>query len=351
VESHASASQQLVSEPLLKIPFLGLPGRERFCCQPDEYGSLVGQFMALRVQGFDHPQQRHLFFNRAALIALDGLTMLSTLGSAILGDVELSGDAKLVIPHGAYRHHYSVDGHDFRFSDSCLFLPEAVGRVTLRSTVCAATVISFGSATLLPVARAMAGSRLEESSFAAVLARPALLDRRRDSRRDRLHQQLIEALVFVDRSLRIGAELNPMLRLDDLIRRLIVLLLVPDLLDAPPAPELEEEPFVHAELVDWLLAHLDQPISLSEIEQRSRYSRRSLQYAFRERFGCGPMQWLRQQRLARAHAMLELRQARSIAAVAQACGYLSQGSFSRDYRLRYGVPPSRTWHRYSLDPS
>jgi AraC-like DNA-binding protein len=197
----------------------------------------------------------------------------------------------------------------------------------------------------------MAGSRLEERSFHAVLARPALLDRRRDSRRDRLHQQLIEALIFVDRSLRIGADLNPMLRLDDLIRRLIVLLLVPDLLDAPPAPLMEEEPFVHAELVDWLLAHLDQPLSLSEIEQRSRYSRRSLQYAFRERFGCGPMQWLRQQRLARAHTMLQMRQGDSIGAVAQACGYLSQSSFSRDYRLRFGVPPSRTWHRYSPDPS
>ena len=99
--------------------------------------------------------------------------------------------------------------------------------------------------------------------------------------------------------------------------------------------------------MDWLLAHLQEPISLSDIEQRSSYSRRSLQYAFKERFGCGPMQWLRQQRLAKARALLEQAAGHGgLRDVAMACGYLSQASFSRDFLARYGERPSRVQRRF-----
>ena len=89
------------------------------------------------------------------------------------------------------------------------------------------------------------------------------------------------------------------------------------------------------------MAHLDTPISLSQIEQRSCYSRRSIQAMFHKRFGCGPMQWLRRQRLDRALAMLQHAPATvSVAAAAQACGYLSPAAFSRDFVARYGIRPS-----------
>ena len=74
--------------------------------------------------------------------------------------------------------------------------------------------------------------------------------------------------------------------------------------------------------------------------------RSSLQYAFKQRFGCGPMQWLRRQRLARARAMLmQASQPMAMKQVAQACGYLSQASFSRDFQERYGERPSRLLRR------
>ena len=99
----------------------------------------------------------------------------------------------------------------------------------------------------------------------------------------------------MERTLAIGGAINPMLSLEDLVRRLIVMLLVPDLLEAAAeSASPVGEPFIHQALVEWLLAHLHEPISLSDMERRSSYSRRSLQYAFKQRFGCGPMQWLRQ---------------------------------------------------------
>ena len=192
---------------------------------------------------------------------------------------------------------------------------------------------------------AMAGGHIDEQSLRDLVGRPAILDRQTDSRRDQLHHQLIAALNFIDRSIEICGAVSDMLQIDDLIKRLIVMLLIPDLLSGLDSAADDRKDFVHADLVEWMLTNLDQPISLTELEVRSNFSRRSLQYAFRKRFGCGPMQWLRKQRLAKAHAMLELRQGSSIAAVAQACGYLSQASFSRDYRLRFGRSPRQTWLR------
>jgi transcriptional regulator GlxA family with amidase domain len=131
---------------------------------------------------------------------------------------------------------------------------------------------------------------------------------------------------------------------------LIVLLLVPDLLNVFQPRELTEKPFVHAALVEWLLAHLDEPISLSDMEQRTSYSRRSLQLAFKQHFGCGPMQWLRRQRLAKARALLEQPGAcHNLSQVAMACGYLSSASFSRDYLARYGERPSHAWRRFRFN--
>lgn len=156
----------------------------------------------------------------------------------------------------------------------------------------------------------------------------------------------MEALGFAERSAAIAGAVNPILRLDDLIRRLIVMLLVPDLYAAGDEVAPAEEPFVHAALVEWVLAHLHEPIGLSDLEQRSHYSRRSQQFAFKQRFGCGPKQWLRRQRLAKARALLQSPAQRgSIFEVAQACGYLPHSSFSRDFLSRYGERPSALWRR------
>ncbi|MFM9102847.1 MAG: hypothetical protein ACKOPS_16610 [Cyanobium sp.] len=59
------------------------------------------------------------------------------------------------------------------------------------------------------------------------------------------------------------------------------------------------------ELIDTIRANLDQPLRLSDLEARSHYSSCALQYAFRERLGCTPRQWIREQRLEQAVAQLE----------------------------------------------
>lgn len=329
------------------LPFITLPGASLATGNVSDFGGIVGSFLPLNVHHWDHPNRDQPFFNHSGCIRLGDLTLLATWGSAIHGEVEQRCEAQLVLPYPAGVNAFTIDQRTYRFRTSALFIPAAGTRIHLDCSQCSGIIISFPAETLLPVAQAMAGPGFDLLPLRAALAQPAILSRQADPRRDRLHALLMQTMAFAEQCLAIGGGIHPMLCLDDLIRRLIVMLLLPDLLEAATASPFLAEPFAHQELVDWLLAHLQEPINLSDIEKRSSYSRRSLQYAFKQRFGCGPMQWLRQQRLAKARALLEQRAGRGgLREVALACGYMSQASFSRDFVARYGERPSRVQRRF-----
>lgn len=95
------------------------------------------------------------------------------------------------------------------------------------------------------------------------------------------------------------------------------------------------------DLIAWIHANLHRPIDLTELEQRSAYSRRSLQYTFKRRFGCSPMHWIRQQRLQRALSQLQHPEAdTSVRQVAEACGYVHLSAFGRDFRNQFDLRAS-----------
>jgi AraC-like DNA-binding protein len=94
-------------------------------------------------------------------------------------------------------------------------------------------------------------------------------------------------------------------------------------------------------LIDYIRANLDQPLRLSDLEARSHYSRRALQYAFRQRLGATPKQWIREQRLRKAVAQLgQPSPKRLVSEIALDCGYRNLGHFSSDFRRLYGCSPS-----------
>jgi AraC-like DNA-binding protein len=328
------------------LPFIKLPEASLASSNPVDFGAVVGSYLPLHVHSWEHPEHQQPFRNNSGCIRLGEITLLSTWGSAIEGVVEQKCEAQLVVPYLAGINEFSLNRRRFTFRTSCLFLPATRNRIRIHCTVCSGVIISFPPECLLPVFHAIAGPGFDSHHLQAALAEPAILNRRTDPRRDRLQRLLMDAMAFAEQAVALSGGIHPMLSLDDLIRRLIVMLLVPDLLEPRAGAIGEVKPFVHADLVEWMLGHLDQPISLSELEQQSCYSRRALQYAFKQRFGVGPMQWLRKQRLARAKALLEHQGRRlTLTGVAQACGYLSLSSFSRDYQARYGERPSRVQRR------
>ena len=95
-----------------------------------------------------------------------------------------------------------------------------------------------------------------------------------------------------------------------------------------------------------------QPLNRSQLETRSGCSRRPLQRAFQQRFGCGPMQWLRRRRLELALERLSRATAAdSVTTIARECGYLNLASFSRDFSRLYGRRPSEILRANQAPPA
>jgi AraC-like DNA-binding protein len=344
--SGPSASQSPQPNPgTTNLPFLRLPGSSLAPEQVDAFASLIGQSLPMHVLAWDMGPESEAFYNKSGAVSLGDLNILSTWGSSIDGLVEQKSQAQWILPYLAGTNSFAIEDKTYIFRESSLYIPAHQLRMHLHCSLCSGVIFSFNPDGLVPVAAAIAGPAFDSISFMAVLEQPAILERRSDERRQHLHELLMQTLALIDSAMQALGDVNQMMRLDDLIKRLMVMLLVPDLFEigSPPSPSLASSSgFPHGDLIDWVMANLDQPISLTDMEQRSCYSRRSLQYTFKQHYGCGPMQWLRQQRLEKAMRLLQESGGQlGLSQVAQSCGYISQSSFSRDFLKRFGQRPSK----------
>jgi len=142
-----------------------------------------------------------------------------------------------------------------------------------------------------------------------------------------------------------GDELVQTLDLDDQTYRVVPAMLIPDLWQESPHNLLRQHEEhgrdAFDELIDYILANLGEPLPLTNLENHSHYSRRTLLYVFRDRFGCTPSQWIRKQRLEMAHHRLQNPQPRdSVSEIAFACGYRSMTLFSYHFQQHYQLKPS-----------
>jgi AraC-like DNA-binding protein len=99
---------------------------------------------------------------------------------------------------------------------------------------------------------------------------------------------------------------------------------------------------------EFVAANLEQPITTASLAAAAGVSARSLQLGFARELGCSPSAYVRDQRLDRARALLtELSPAEghTVTDVALQVGFSHLGRFSRDYRRRFGEPPSTTLRR------
>jgi AraC-like DNA-binding protein len=192
---------------------------------------------------------------------------------------------------------------------------------------------------------------------------PAMADLWERSRCCRSEQGGVDALLIADlgRSLQtMGDSLRAMpaavdqLGLGYRLARVMALLAFPSLWAEPSAAHEQEQMSCHVDdfdaLISYIQANLDQPLNLTVLQSRLCYSRRAVQYAFRQRLGCTASQWIRSQRLDKARQLLALAApGTSVAAVAQACGYRSMSLFSIDFQQRFHVKPSTLLREARLD--
>jgi AraC family transcriptional regulator, transcriptional activator FtrA len=95
-----------------------------------------------------------------------------------------------------------------------------------------------------------------------------------------------------------------------------------------------------AEVRDWMLGHLDQPMNLDELATRALMSRRQFTRRFRAEAGVSPWQWLLAQRLAEAQRLLE-GTAEPVESVGRRCGFATPLAFRTNFKQVVGVSPSR----------
>ena len=136
---------------------------------------------------------------------------------------------------------------------------------------------------------------------------------------------------------------------EDWFNRLIVSLLHPELFETPsarPAVSRSYRTQVIRQLTEEMLADLGKKITQTELEEKSGYSARSLQYAFQESFGCSPLEWLREQRLLSARQVLLTDGYQTLAQIAHQFGFGGASQFCTAYKGRFGETPNQTRKRH-----
>ncbi len=92
-------------------------------------------------------------------------------------------------------------------------------------------------------------------------------------------------------------------------------------------------------LLTWIEANLERPMTLAEIAARIHLSPAGCARAFREAFGISLHQYIIDRRIARARTLLATGRL-SVAQVARAVGFPSESWFSQSFSRRVGVAPS-----------
>lgn len=133
--------------------------------------------------------------------------------------------------------------------------------------------------------------------------------------------------------------------LDLAIQRVVLLLLCGDQIQAARMGQEDAESSgksrIFDELLAWIQANLHRPLQMQELVDQSGYSQRSLRNFFQERCGCGPVQWIRAQRLQAARLrLLSPGPHDTVSSIAAQFGYNYLSQFSRDFQSVYRVKPS-----------
>jgi AraC family transcriptional activator FtrA len=114
-----------------------------------------------------------------------------------------------------------------------------------------------------------------------------------------------------------------------------------------PAPVSHGTEHMLAELLAWVTARLDQPLTVQDLALHANMSTRNLTRHFRAVTGASPLQWLLIQRVNRAQEILETTDA-SVEHIAARSGLGSGATLRRHFNRLLGIPPE-TYRRTFRD--
>lgn len=284
------------------------------------------------------------FRHRASTAVAGDLTLTSGYTSPIHGCIgDNPGVGAINICYKG-ESSYEVDGHTFHIHAEAPLYFNPGFSYNYTTGHYNGLVLHVDLQRLQDTAAAIGGMGLSGRRFAPDLQRPQVLSMTEDRQAALMHT-LRRAFALVDApELQARGDLE-VLQIDDLIYRILALALCPQLERQDQRCRRQGQglsrELIFEELLEWIGANLQSPINLTALEQRSGYSRRNLQLAFSQRFGCGPIQWIRRQRLglARQH-LLNPSPSDSVAGISSKLGFGNLSAFSRDFHNTYGIRPS-----------
>lgn len=132
--------------------------------------------------------------------------------------------------------------------------------------------------------------------------------------------------------------------IEDLLYRLTVMLMRPDIFVGEAL--ISEAPLQLTtldQLCRYIELNISKRISMTDLEMISGLSSRTLQYQFKNRFGCSPMRWIAQRRLdACRNRLLKPKPGDTVTSVALKYGFTNLGNFARLYAGQFDELPSAT---------
>jgi AraC-like DNA-binding protein len=249
--------------------------------------------------------------------------------------VEETGGWHLLVPVAGFAS-LECDNKNFTIvsGQSSLLLPN-VRRIGERANSSVA-VVSFEMPKLQTVLAAMAG---EEAAKHLLDERPLAMQT--DSRSG-LFPAFLTICQLIDLALR-HPGLDAALGLEDMIYRWMAASIV----TGHDGDYLPQSSSSRIDVVcDLVRSSAERPLTLTEMELASGLSARSLQYAFKARFGCSPMAWQREERMRKARQLLLMNPpSQTITTLAHDMGFSSVSAFSTLYRRHFGETPRQTLSR------
>ncbi|WP_416676091.1 helix-turn-helix domain-containing protein [Egbenema bharatensis] len=132
----------------------------------------------------------------------------------------------------------------------------------------------------------------------------------------------------------------------DVVSLLITVLLSMEDFSAQPSHSLQRMQLVK-QLEQYMLAHLDQPLTIEQLCAVAGISERSLNNYFHDLLDMSPIAYFKALRLNRVRSALKLADPTidRVASIAKQLGFQHMGYFSREYKAMFGESPSKTLWR------
>jgi len=252
----------------------------------------------------------------------------------------------LILPRGG-QIEWEHNGRWQRLEPGCVLVLNGGGAYQLRSGACSLVVIALEAGRLERRIMELAAPGISAGQQEGTLRQPYLVKAER-GRWSELGEGLNRLLALFEVLEEIDPRLAWRLGLEACLEGLVAMLLLTGAFGQEgvnlrkKSGAMLQRDTRFEELLRRIRAHLAEPLDLARLEAWSQRSRRELQVVFRDRLGCSPMQWVRQERLNRAMQRLDHPAPHdTVAGIARACGYASPSRFSADFRRRFQCTPSQ----------